>query len=139
FLSVPITIDASVNPLVLNYGDNVIAVEAEDIDGKSSSSFLNITRIVTELIQPQEVYANKVNIKWLPILSPSLLDMDVSLVRDGNGFKKFNINTQDTNYEDTDISMNSEYSYMLAAIEDFVQVSCGRRHCTALKSDGSLV
>ncbi|HHW91012.1 MAG TPA: hypothetical protein GX745_08945, partial [Clostridiales bacterium] len=139
FLSVPITIDASVNPLVLNYGNNDIIVEAEDIDGIRSSSPLNITRIVTELIQPQEVYANKVNIEWLPILSPSLLDMDVSLVRAGNGPKKFNINTQDTNYEDTTISMNSKYSYMLADAEGYSQVSCGWRHCTALKSDGSLV
>jgi len=65
--------------------------------------------------------------------------MDVFLIRTGNGFKKFNINTQDTNYEDTTISMNSKYSYMLADVKGYVQVSCGYWHCTALKLDGSLV
>lgn len=119
FLSVPITIDASVNPLVLNYGDNVIVVEAEDIDGGiGMSSSLNITRIVTELIQPQEVYANKVEIRWKPILSPSLLDMDVKLFRSENSdfslnVKSFNVNLQSEFYIDTQVQQDKSYYYKL--------------------------
>lgn len=111
------TFNISVPYTSLEYGVNKIKLEVETVEEKTSFAFINVTRLITELLQPQYVYFDKVTLDWLPILSPEKIS---SLYLKKTGSQ--NIYITGESYNDTSLISSTTYTYKIAGISNSIEI-----------------
>lgn len=107
----------SVSYTSLEYGVNNIKISVESEDGNLTETTIKVTRVITELLQPQYVYFDKVTLDWLPILSPEKIS---SLYLKKTGSQ--NIYITGESYNDTSLIASTTYTYKIAGISNSIEI-----------------
>lgn len=118
--SVSAVLDVTISISSLKVGKNKIQLIYTDTPSSLFYNYENfeVVVVLTELIQPLKVYANKVEIRWKPIYADASSVKDVKLLRSENSdfslnVKSFNVNLQSEFYIDTQVQQDKSYYYKL--------------------------